>query len=327
MREESDIRPGLLRVLCLSAIATLAGHLLPLIGSAVMGMLLGMLWRWKQGVPDRCQPGVRYASQQLLQGSIIALGFSLPLGQIVQTGLHSLAVTLVTIGCALCSAYILGRLLGIPGKLCMLIGTGTAICGGSAIAAVIPVIRPEEHETAYALSTIFLFNIIAVLVFPVLGHWLGLSDTGFGLWAGTAINDTSSVVAAAYAWSREAGDHATIVKLARALMIIPLTLSLSLVNAARQESQTPGAIRVHIPWFIIGFVMASAIGHGLPPQVSILAHAAAQFLITAALCAIGLSLDLEKMRLTGWRPLILGMLVWISVAVSSLLVQRLNGYW
>src|SRR5690606_79061 len=187
------------------------------------------------GVGPVFKPGLQFASKQVLQWSIIALGFGLSIQQVAKTGMESLWVTMVTIIVAFASAYLLGKWLGIPSKLKTLIGVGTAICGGSAIAAVTPIIKPEEHETAFAISTIFLFNVVAVLVFPAMGHWLNMSDAGFGMWAGTAINDTSSVVAAGYSYSTAAGDYATIVKLTRATLIIPICLVLSVRVAWREK--------------------------------------------------------------------------------------------
>src|SRR5699024_1537947 len=180
-----------------------------------------------------CRPGIRFAGNKVLQWSIVALGLGLSLTQVTSVGVASLSVTLVTITVAFVATLLLGRLLGIPSKLKTLIGVGTAICGGSAIAAATPIIKADEHETAFAISTIFLFNLIAVLVFPLFGHLLGMSDQGFGLWAGTAINDTSSVVAAGYSYSSAAGDHATIVKLTRATLIVPVCLGLVAIEAWR----------------------------------------------------------------------------------------------
>ena len=218
--------------------------------------------------------------------------------------------------------------------LMVLIGVGTAICGGSAIAAVTPIIRPDDHDTAFAISTIFLFNVVAVLIFPLLGHWMNLSDLGFGLWAGTAINDTSSVVAAGYSYSTTAGDYATIVKLTRATLIIPICLVLALVVGIRekrrhQEAGSVGSFSLAriFPWFILWFLVASAVRTAglVPAAIQPLLHTLAEFLIIVALTAIGLSANLRKMVSSGPRPILLGLGVWIAVAVSSLLVQRMIG--
>jgi uncharacterized integral membrane protein (TIGR00698 family) len=211
---------------------------------------------------------------------------------------------------------------------------GTAICGGSAIAAVTPIIRPEDHDTAFAISTIFLFNLVAVLLFPLLGHLMHLSDLGFGLWAGTAINDTSSVVAAGYSYSKTAGDFATIVKLTRATLIIPVCLVLAFVvaarekrNAAKDGSASNFSLAKIFPWFILWFLVASGIRTAglIPLTIQPSIHFAAEFLIIVALTAIGLSSNLRRMAASGIKPILLGLGVWVAVAVSSLLVQQVIG--
>ncbi|HMH67343.1 MAG TPA: putative sulfate exporter family transporter, partial [Pinirhizobacter sp.] len=221
--------PGLLLVAAVAAIALVLGHAMPLVGGAVCGIVLGIVVRNTRPPSPAFAPGIRFASRQVLQASIIALGFGLSLGQVAHTGLSSLAVTLCTMAAAGLAAWLVGRALRVHDDLKILIGVGTAICGGSAIAAVVPIIKANEHDTAFAISTIFLFNLVAVLLFPWLGHLMDLSDLGFGLWAGTAINDTSSVVAAGYTYSHAAGDFATIVKLTRATLIIPICLVLSIL--------------------------------------------------------------------------------------------------
>lgn len=307
------------------------GRWMPLIGGPVFGILIGMAIRNTVGVGPVFAPGLRFASKQVLQWSIIALGFGLSIQQVAKTGMESLWVTLVTILVAFVSAYFLGKWLGIASKLKMLIGVGTAICGGSAIAAITPIIKPEEHETAFAISTIFIFNIVAVLTFPLLGHWLNMSDAGFGMWAGTAINDTSSVVAAGYSYSVAAGDYATIVKLTRATLIIPICLGLAFLVAWREKRQGKSdfsLVRI-FPWFILWFLVASGLRSAglIPEALNASLHLLAQFLIVVALTAIGLSSDLRRMAVAGVRPILLGLGVWVAVAGSSLVVQRLMGSW
>lgn len=322
--------PGLVLVFGLASVASWLGAMFPLVGGAVFGIVAGIAVRTCV-IPDvRFGDGIRFASKQILQGSIIALGFCLPIAEVARTGMDSLSVTLLTMTAACISAVCFGRMLRVPGKLCVLIGTGTAICGGSAIAAITPVVKPDAHEAAFSLSTIFLFNLMAVFLFPPLGHLLGLSDSGFGLWAGTAINDTSSVVAAAYSWSKAAGDHATIVKLTRALMIIPVTLAISIWFGVRESAggrPSLQTIQRTVPWFIVWFVVASAVSQFVPEAVCAAAHWLAPFMITVALTAIGLTTDIARMRQTGWRPIALGLLVWFCVAGTSLLVQSLTSRW
>ncbi|AHX14466.1 membrane protein [Dyella jiangningensis] len=321
--------PGLLLSVAIALVALGLGRELPLIGGPVFGIVLGILVRNIVAPGGSFTPGIQFAGKQVLQWSIIALGFGLSLNQVAKTGLESLSVTLVTMTVAFLAAWLLGRALGVHDKLKILIGVGTAICGGSAIAAVTPIIKPDEHDTAFAISTIFLFNLVAVLLFPLLGHLLHLSDLGFGLWAGTAINDTSSVVAAGYSFSKEAGDYATIVKLTRATLIIPICLVLAFATAWKQKKQgaTDFSLRRIFPWFILWFLVASALRTAgvVPVAIQPALHMAAEFLIIVALTAIGLSANLRKMASTGARPILLGLGVWAAVSVSSLLVQLVIG--
>ncbi|KAA0910709.1 YeiH family protein [Pusillimonas sp. ANT_WB101] len=322
---------GLALAMLLGLVAMVLGRWMPIIGGPVFGIVLGMAIRNTMGVGTMFQPGLRFASKQILQWSIIALGFGLSLQQVAKTGAESLWVTLITITVAFVSAALLGKWLGIPSRLKILIGVGTAICGGSAIAAVTPIIKSEDHETAFAISTIFLFNVVAVLTFPLMGHWLGMSDTGFGMWAGTAINDTSSVVAAGYSYSVAAGDYATIVKLTRATLIIPICIVLAGIIAWR-EKKSGGAkvgLRRIFPWFILWFLVASAVRSSglIPESLDFILKFLAQFLIVVALTAIGLSSDLRNMVRAGFRPIVLGLGVWVAVAGSSLVVQHFMGTW
>ncbi|MFT3763150.1 MAG: putative sulfate exporter family transporter [Pseudoxanthomonas sp.] len=321
--------PGLLLVAALALLAQWLGHVFPLVGGAVIGIVLGMVVAGFLQPSPRLAPGIAFAGKQVLQASIVLLGLGLNLGQVARTGLHSLAVTMTTLAVAFASAWILAPLLKVHDKLALLIGVGTAICGGSAIAAVTPIVEPDEHDAAYAISTIFLFNVAAVLLFPPLGHLLHLSDAGFGLWAGTAINDTSSVVAAGYHYSRAAGDYATIVKLTRATLIVPICLALVALQAWRRQRQGDGGFRMAraFPWFILWFLAAAALRSvGAVPAAALPAlHGLAEFMIVAALTAIGLSANLRRMAATGPRPILLGLGVWAAVATASLLVQLGTG--
>ena len=321
--------PGLLLAIVVALVALGLGRLMPLVGGPVFGIVLGILIRNLVAPGAQFTPGIQFAGKQILQWSIIALGFGLSLNQVAKTGLESLSVTLVTMTVAFLAAWALGRALKVHDKLKILIGVGTAICGGSAIAAVTPIIKPDENDTAFAISTIFLFNLVAVLLFPLLGHLLHLSDLGFGLWAGTAINDTSSVVAAGYSFSKEAGDYATIVKLTRATLIIPVCLVLAFAVAWREKKKgsTDFSLRRIFPWFILWFLVASAIRTAglLPAGILPAIHLLAEFLIIVALTAIGLSANLRRMASTGLRPILLGLGVWAAVSISSLLVQLVIG--
>lgn len=331
---------GVLVTLVLATLAWRLGSLVPLVGGPVCGLALGMAAGCLGLSRGAARTGIVCCSKQLLQVAVVLLGAGLGLGQILQAGRESGSIILATISVCLVAAWLLGRLYRIQGNLAALIGVGTAICGGSAIAAISPVLRAEEQEVAYAISTIFAWNVVAVLVFPAAGGLLDLNQQDFGLWAGTAINDTSSVVAAAYTYGDAAGAYATVVKLARTTMLIPVTLAAALCRAlshrrellARQRPDAAGvtapslSLRRMVPWFIVCF-LATASLHTLgflPPPLPAYATAAAKFMIVMAMTAIGLSADLGAMRRLGVRPLLLGLTLWVIVACTSLILQRLS---
>jgi uncharacterized integral membrane protein (TIGR00698 family) len=231
---------------------------------------------------------------------------------------------LTTLVAALGMAAVLGRALGVEPRLRTLVGVGTAICGASAIGAVSGVIAATEAEVAYAVSTIFVYNVAAVLLFPGIGHLLSLGQHAFGLWAGTAINDTSSVVAAAYPYGHEAGDYAVVVKLTRTTMIIPIALSLAAYRVITSRVRTRPPLHRLFPTFLIWFVAAAGIeSAGLIGAGSrhVLAVAGVT-LITVALAAVGLSTRFGAIRSTGVRPLLLGGALWALVGATGLLVQE-----
>jgi len=320
--------PGLAVVLALTAAAVPLGRLVPVVGGPVFGIVLGVVAG--TAVPllrsEACRPGYSFAAKNLLQLSIVVLGTGLSLRQVVQVGGSSLPVMLGTLAVALGGAWLFGRLLGVRGDTQTLIGVGTAICGGSAIAAATAAIGAKRSSVAYALATIFTFNVVAVLTFPPLGHLLGLSPEAFGLWAGTAINDTSSVVAAGYAYSQTAGDQALVVKLTRSLTLVPIVITLVALKSRSESSKTKLPWRKLVPLFLIGFIAAAGlrtaglVPTGWLPTLSLIGT----FLITSALVAIGLSLRPKELRTTGPRPLILGAILWILVALTSLGLQSFS---
>lgn len=332
------ILPGLALAAAVAVVATLIGSVVPLVGSAVPGIVLGVLLGLVLKPGARLRPGITFASKFVLQLAVVLLGAQLSLAQIGSVGLESLPVMLGSLVVCLVAAWLIGRALGVVGDLRTLIGVGTAICGASAIAAVAPVIGAVSAEIAYAVSTIFLFNISAVIVFPVLGHLLGLEQHTFGLFAGTAVNDTSSVVATASVYGTAALGFAVVVKLVRTLMIIPITVALSVYvirtgrsaldgDGEQHMRLTPRRIARLVPWFLIGFLLVAVVNSlGLIPDP---AHPALStvsvFLIATALSAIGLSTDLPGLRRAGWRPLALGGLLWLVVTGTSLAIIAVTG--
>jgi len=322
-------------------VSTAIGSAVPLVGSAVPAVVLGAAVAMVRTPRRQLVPGLEFAGTRVLQAAVVALGLRLSLHQVVTVGAGSLPVMLGTLAVCLLLARLVGRSLRIAGDLQVLIGCGTGICGASAIAAVAPAIGAAGADVAYAVSTIFVFNIAAVLVFPLIGHALGLSQHAFGLFAGTAVNDTSSVVAAAAAYGHPAADYAVVVKLVRTLMIIPIVLTLATVAGRRRAAAAPAsvdsvahsttpvrAVRL-VPWFLIGFLLAAAANTvGLVPSSATgpIATGSA-FLISIALAGVGLTTDVAALRRTGPRPLLLGAVLWASVTLVSLGLQTITTGW
>ena len=332
--------PGILLCFVIAVIAWLLGRRFMIVGGAVFGIILGILAGLIRR-PAAFNDGIRFTSKKILQYSIVLLGFEMNMGNIIKVGSQSLLVLVFTLSASFITAYLVSKVLRLPSGIAVLIGVGTSICGGSAIAATAPVIKADDDDVAQAISTIFLFNIIAVFLFPAVGHLLGLSDTGFGMWAGTAINDTSSVVAAASSWSEQAGNgtalqFATIVKLTRTLFIVPITLVLAVytsrkakkVSAAgtKAASSSGYSFRKVFPWFVLGFLAAALIYTFLPipAPVSAFLVQTGKFLIIMAMAAVGLNTNLKKLLTQSAKPLLLGICCWGAVSGVSLLVQFLT---
>jgi uncharacterized integral membrane protein (TIGR00698 family) len=352
VRRAQAIAPGFALALAIAAVATIVGQHVPLVGSAVPGAVIGAVIAIVVRPGARFAAGVKWASTFVLQCSVVLLGAQLSITEAARVGVSSLPVMLGTLAICLAATWLYGRLLGVPGDLRTLIGVGTGICGGSAIAAVSPVMEAASTDVAYAISTIFLFNIAAVLVFPLLGHALGMSQRSFGLFAGTAVNDTSSVVATATTYGTAATSHAVVVKLVRTLMIIPICLGLATLTTRKQQRSVvatapaapdvpacppPAAVAPArmsprraaklVPWFLIGFVLVAAVNSGgiIPAAAHSPLEHASVFLVSVALSAIGLSTNVAALRKAGARPLLLGALLWITVATASLGLQALTG--
>jgi uncharacterized integral membrane protein (TIGR00698 family) len=317
--------PGVLLCLAIAALATFFGYLLPVAGAPVFAIVAGLAIASIRPLSQAFEPGVGFASKALLQWSIVLLGTHLSLSEIARGGIASLPVMLGTLAIVLVVAFAVGRLLGIDRDLRRLLGIGTAICGGSAIAALASVIDVDRSDVAYALGTIFAFNVVAVLTFPALGHLLALSQSAFGLWAGTAINDTSSVVAAAFAYGGTAGNAAVVVKLTRTLLIVPLVGYYAWRRIAARDGATVDWAGI-FPWFILGFLAAAGIYSlgWIPAGWQDPLQRLALFSIVVALAGVGLSSNLERIRAAGLRPLALGAILWATIAVSSLAIARLT---
>ena len=318
---------GIFYALLFAIPAYILGLYFPIVGGPVFGILLGMLFAKKRR-PKAVEEGIKFTGKKILQYAIILLGFEMNLFRVVEVGEQSLYVMVFTLLAAFGAAFLMGKVLGLDRDMTSLVGAGTAICGGSAIAAVAPVIGAKDRDVVISIATIFFFNVLAVFIFPFLGHSMGMSDFGFGMWAGTAINDTSSVVAAGYAYSHDAGAYATIVKLTRTLMIVPVCLFFSLlVMKGAKESGTGFSLRRIFPMFVLYFVLACIVNTTgiIPAEISHGLGTLGKFAIVLAMSAIGLNTDLPSLVKNGLRPLALGMVCWIAVAGTSLIVQHALG--
>ena len=327
--------PGFALALVIALLAKGIEALLPfdVIGASVIAMFIGMLINGYRKPGKTTAPGVKFTAKKILKFAIILLGASLNVTTILNVGRMSLTVMLFTLLTCFGGGYFIGRALGLDWKLSNLISAGTGICGGSAIAAVAPVIDAKDSDIAYALSATFLFDMAMIVLFPIMGRAMGLSDMAYGLWTGTAVNDTSSVVAAGYAFSEGAGDFATMVKLTRTLAIIPITLVLAFVRTKRAKTDgTKVDLKKIFPMFILYFLLASVIttvcvSVGVSASVFAPLKTLSKFLIVMAMCAVGLNTNIVKLVKTGGKPLIMGFCCWVGIAGMSLLMQHLLGIW
>lgn len=330
-----ELIPGLLLALAIAACAKFIEGLLPihLIGASVIALFIGMGLNQIRKPSDGVAKGLKFTSKKILKFAIILLGASLSIKVVLNVGRLSLVVMMFTLLTCFGGGYFVGRALGLNWKLSNLISAGTGICGGSAIAAIAPVIDAEDKDIAYAMSATFLFDMVMIVLFPIMGQTMGLSDMAYGLWAGTAVNDTSSVVAAGYAFSEGAGDFATMVKLTRTLAIIPTVLVFSLIEV--REKRKAGIVsqgeKVKItsifPWFILCFLGMAAINSlgVFPQELSSGLKELSKFLMVAALAAIGLNTDFREMRKSGINPMIHGFIISALVVVVAIAVEYFMG--
>lgn len=284
--------------------------------SPALSLLMGIVMALVLGNPFPLFS--KKASKKALQVSVVGLGFGMNLFESLAAGKQGMLFTIASVVGVMCIGVLIGKWMKVNRKSAYLIATGTAICGGSAIAAVGPVIDADDDQMSMSLATIFILNAIALFVFPPIGRWIGLSQEQFGLWAAIAIHDTSSVVGAGAAYGEEALQIATTVKLTRALWIIPLALVSSLIFRAKGK-------KVSVPWFILLFVLAMVLNTFLPiPSAATdLIVMLSRKLLCMTLFLIGCGLSLSSIKKVGARPLALGLLLWIVISISALAVACL----
>lgn len=339
-----NVWPGVLLAFIIALPSWYLGQLIPVAGAPVFAILIGMIVTLFIKDKTRIKDGITYTSKKILQYAVILLGFGLNLSTVLQTGAQSLPVIASTVAASLIIAFALYRVLAIPSKTAVLVGVGSSICGGSAIAATAPVIEADDEEIAQAISVIFLFNVAAALLFPTLGDKVfHMTDEGFALFAGTAVNDTSSVTAAAAAWDGMHGGNtlegATVVKLTRTLVIIPITLFLALYRAHKAKTGSgsgAGGVKFSIakifPMFILYFILASVIttiagNAGVPSSVFSPLKTLSKFFIVMAMAAIGINTDIATLIKKGGKPLLLGFCCWAGITAVSLAMQHMMGLW
>lgn len=312
--------------LLMGGVAVLLTPYLSFLDSSSLALLTGLVLSAYLKGKSELVPGLTWVGKKGLQFSIILLGLRLSFTDIKGVGLWSYQLSLPFLLLTLALAYLLGRWLKLPRALSLLVGFGTAICGGSAIAAASPILEADEEDIGLALSTIFLYNLLALFLFPSLGQVLGLSERTFGLWAGLAINDTSSVVAAGYSYGQGAGDVATVVKLARTLLIVPACLGFGLGRLGQGQSSQLSRFKGIFPTFVLWFLLATLLTSlGLVPAAWVeLSKPLSKWLMAAALFGIGSKLSLRQIKTAGLKPLFLGGLVWLTLSILSLLVLKLT---
>ena len=322
-----ELLPGISISILISLIAWYLGNLFPIIGGPVIGLFIGLLLASLLINQERFIIGMQFTSKKVLQYAVVLLGFGLNLSQVFNVGLTSLPIILTTIATALITAYVIHKLFKLDSEIVTLVGVGSSICGGSAIAATAPVIKAKDESIATAISVIFFFNILAALLFPHLGS---------AIFAGTAVNDTSSVTATASSWDSLHGtsilEQATIVKLTRTLAIIPITLGLSIWQSKKDNTKERFSLTKAITNFILWFLLASlittvAMSMGVPAAIFAPLKDLSKFMIIMAMTAIGYQTNLKKLFTKGGSALLVGGLCWLLISIVSLLMQKLLGFW
>ena len=336
---------GIILCLVIAIPSWFLGRIFPVIGGAVIaiiaGMIIAMFWSDK----GKAELGIKWTSKMVLQTAVVLLGFGMNFGVIFQIGKQSLPIIVCTITTSLIIAWLMKKVLKVPANTSILVGVGSSICGGSAIAATAPVIGADDDEIAQSIAVIFFFNVLAAIFFPILGKAIGFDTAhgdAFGIFAGTAINDTSSVTAAASTWDSmwnlgsETLNKAVTVKLTRTLAIIPITLGLSLIRekkSAKEGKQSSGfSLKQSFPMFIFFFVLAAIITTicvhiGIHANVFQPIKELSKFMFIMAMAAIGLNSNVIKLIKTGGKPIAVGALCWCGITVVSLIMQHIMKIW
>ena len=314
----------------IAAVAVILEELIPggILGASIIALFMGTIIN-SFFHPSWIKPSLKFTSKKILKLAIILLGASLSVNTILSVGKMTFFVMIFTFAMCFGGGYFIGKLFGLNWKLSNLISAGTGICGGSAIAAISPVIDADDKDIAFAMSSTFIFDMIMVVIYPLLGKFLGMNDIAYGIWAGTSVNDTASVVASGYAFSEAAGDFATMVKLTRTIAIIPTVLVFAYIGTRIKQKELKaksGGKKVNIlkviPWFIGGFLVLAilnSIGF-IPLTIGTVLKKASKFLMVTALAAIGLGTSVLDFKKAGLSPMFYGITIDTLVTLTALVV-------
>ena len=329
-KEQSKMILGVAICFGVAALSVLAEHLIPgdLLGPSIIALFMGTIIN-SFFHPAWIKPSLKFVSKKILKLAIILLGASLSIGTIMSVGKMTFFVMIFTFAMCFGGGYFVRRLFKLNWKLGNLISAGTGICGGSAVAAIAPVIDADDKDIAFAMSSTFLFDMVMVALYPIMGRLLGMSDMAYGIWAGTSVNDTASVVASGYAFSEAAGDFATMVKLTRTIAIIPTVLVFAFVGTRMKQKQMQtenGGKKVDlmkiIPWFICGFLAMAVLNSAgcFSVEVSGFIKSTSKFLMVTALAAIGLNTSIADFKKAGLAPMFYGVTIDTLVTLTALAV-------
>lgn len=321
---------GVVICFAVAGLAVFIEKLIPgeLLGASIIALFLGTIIN-SFFHPDWIKPALKFASKRILKVAIILLGASLSINTIMSVGKMTFLIMIFTFAMCFGGGYFIRKFFGLNWKLSNLISAGTGICGGSAVAAIAPVIDADDKDVAFAMSSTFLFDMVMVALYPLMGKALGLSDLAYGIWAGTSVNDTASVVASGYAFSEIAGDFATMVKLTRTIAIIPTVLVFAYIGTRMKQKELKAAnngqkvnmVKI-IPWFIGGFLLLAilnSVGY-IPVAASGFIKSASKFLMVTALTAIGLGTSITDFKKAGLKPMFYGITIDTLVTLTALVV-------
>ena len=330
LKENGLFLLGVVICFAVAALSVLLEELIPggLLGASIIALFMGTIIN-SFFHPQWIKPALKFTSKKILKGAIILLGASLSVNTIMSVGKMTFFVMIFTFAMCFGGGYFVRKIFKLNWKLGNLISAGTGICGGSAVAAIAPVIDADDKDIAFAMSSTFLFDMVMVALYPIMGKALGMSDMAYGIWAGTSVNDTASVVASGYAFSEAAGDFATMVKLTRTIAIIPTVLVFAYIGTRMKQKElqaTSGTKKVNIlkiiPWFICGFLalaILNSIGC-IPVAVSGVLKSTSKFLMVTALAAIGLGTSIIDFKKAGLAPVFYGITIDTLVTLTALVV-------